>query len=87
MEANGEHYTQADLLPSNNRCIECSADIVAARIGRHAFGEISAPWNRAILENTAFHGISQHFMVFHNISQHFTAFYGISHHFTEFHNI
>ena len=54
MEASGELYASADLLPSNNRGIECSVGREGARIGRHAFGVDSAPWNRGFLENTAF---------------------------------
>jgi hypothetical protein len=59
MEAIGEHHAPADLMPSNNRGIECSVGGVGARIGRHAVGDDVAPWNRGILENTAFPHLSQ----------------------------
>jgi hypothetical protein len=59
MEASGEYHASADLLPSNNRSTECSVGREGARIGRHAFGDDSAPWSRSILDNKHFHTRSQ----------------------------
>ena len=54
MEASGEHHAPVDLIPISNRGIECSAGRLAARIGRHEFGDVLAPWNKAVIDNTAF---------------------------------